>query len=502
MSPHPLSARAKQAPQGVLADTVHAFAAFVAFLFVLLVWLPNREYGDGPRYVSMLSAYEFAPKSAVHWAYVPGAQAFRQALGAIGIDLLPGMALKAYSAFCVALGTTGSWTLARLVGASRPAAWFCTALALLSPVLAFYGRVAEVHAQHFAASAWFFVALVAIGKHGRLLTALVVLLGSPLLYLTHESGGVLFVGVAFFALFAVGQRYSLLAIAGWGMVAGIGLFLGILFAATMRGISPMEMLKGTTGLVIGDDRPLQLLRLWTDLVLPVSLVWPFILYEAVCGWRIRRRFIVASLALIGPPLAFFTWWAIPEHGAYTLGYLPILLALGGLGLTRIQSMVSRPAAVLAALGLLAVQGAVSGWLVWKYEASFNAQYQNDRFRAVATAVAPDEARIIITLDPTKQTPSALLNNTYEYRLLHPVLQAIRNRVAPAQVVTVLESAVGGIIGMAAEADATLYYDRSYWRIIDLYPELEPYAVAIEDAFEHFFEVEEKSGSAVWRLAPR
>lgn len=490
------------APRKLGPEALHALAIFACGLVALLAWLPDREYGDGPRYISMLSAYGFAPESRVHWAYVPSAHLYRQALSLLGIDLLPGLALQSFSAVCVALGLSGSWLLMRLVGASRLGAWSCVALFGIGPVLQFYGRVAEVHALHFAASAWFFAALVAIGRRGPLAAALVVTLGSPWLFLTHDSGGLLFVGVAFFALFACGQRVSLKAIVGWGAIAGVGLAAGITVAAAQRGLGPLELLSGTSGLVTGDTRPLRIVGLWTDLVQPIALAWLLVAIGLGTAWSHQRRLAMAVLGLALPAVGFFTWWAIPEHGAYMLGYMPGLIALGGLGASQfIKRCGTRKALSIGTL-LLALQLAMTSQLLHDFAHDYDAEFQTTRDRDHAEAFAQDHARIVITLDATKQTPSALHDRTYEYRLLHPVLQAIRADLPPAQVVGILQSAVGAIGGMATDANATLYYDRSHWRNMESTPELEPYASSIEAALGGAFEIEILASGEVWRLKAR
>ena len=300
-----------------------AFALAAGLLFAAT--LQTRMYGDGGGLVSMFASGEgrgyhnvlYLPYLRAFDALVPGGEPIRTATLA--------------SALAAALGCGATWLVARGLGASREGAALATALAAVTPATWFFATTAEVPAPHFAAVALCAaVVLRAPWRRPGLALALVAAT-FPLLALTHQTAVLLgpgWVALVAYARARVARPFGAAFVLGVVGPLLLAALVATLLAASWYRTGELALFDSTvtsildefTGIVAPAD------FLWRGWVRPLALVLPLALAGA---WTLRREPLALTALLVScaVPFAFFTWWGVPEHGAYFLGTMPFYAAL-------------------------------------------------------------------------------------------------------------------------------------------------------------------------------
>ena len=492
------------APGSVIVrrDLVHALAVLLLASVVFAGWLPVQQYGDGRRFVSHFSSIEFSPQPVSHWAYLPSALVFKHGLQALGIDASPGTVLQLFSALFTALGLSAAWLLARLFGATRRGAWWSVAFVGLSAVLGLFGRVVEVHAFHFGVVAITATALMGLTR-GSLVRALgIILILGPSLFTSHHSGLMLYPGLALLGAFAVDGRLRVRTVAWCGAAAGLALFASLWISAHAFGQSIPELFATSSSQVASDINPERISGFWTNYVIPLSFAWLLI----GLGWtrlaRQSRALWLVTLALAVPEILFFAWWAVPENGAYLLGILPVLIAIGGLATSSLRMplawLTDRKRSVL-----LASQCLVTAWFVGGLLNGVGAQQGPGRFAVLERAMAPLAGpKIVFTVDPTVQSPSARIDNLMEVKLFHSMTRGIAANLTPEQLGVIFVEAADLEVYFTTKTTQNLYLDRTSWGALAEHPKYTPYAEQVERLFREHFQVHELEGGLVWKLEPK
>ena len=464
-------------------------------------WWSMRQYGDGPRYLSLFSSADFGPHPAQHWAYLPAGKLLESVMDALGIETTPTLVLQSLSAIAVSIGIAASWCLARAMGASRRAAGLAVLVVGLTPALMFFGRIVEVHALHFGVSASVFASVALFSKQSPWRAVVLVLVLGPWLFLTHSSGIMLYAGLALVALQASGLRWNLASLAIFAGVSGLALIMALTFAAHQFGVDVLNLLQNSSHEVAANLRPNRWATFVKSLLVPIAFAWPFILIGLKRGSLSWRLVILATCV---PEILFFTWWGVQENGAYSLGYLPILLACAALGFDAFgrpgtSSSAARVRRVLPGLAIGA-QALLGGWTLLKFDGAIDANFQVERRLALAQAFEGDAGpKVLLSFDTTIQSPCDQFDQLLEVKLIHPIIQAQLAGILPTSIAAGLEGALQTVLTLRETAGATFYFDRTYHEQAKLVSELEPYAVAVEVAFRQRFVIVDLAGGAVWRL---
>jgi len=473
-------------------------------LAMLAVWLPDHQYGDGRRYLGMFSAWGFGPEPMRHWAYIPTAVLGERALEGLGIAWSPGLYLQLFSAACCAIGLGATWLLARALGCTRRSSWCGVALFGLAPGVMFFGRVVEVAAFQFAVTACVFAA-VAIAGRGSLPRALFLtaLLG-PALFLAHHGGLLLYAGLGALATWVgraeEGERGPVLTLPSLllgATAAAIAAGLGLALAAHLYGQSITELADGSGNQIALDQRTSWLGSALENIVLPLAFAWPCVLLGARSLARRSevRGLLFVLLAGSLPALVFFTWWAVPERGAYLFGVLPLLGVLGAHG---IESLLGARVRLLPALGI--AQLVLGTWTLAAWEAAGETARHQARFdvleRALEDVPGP---KYLLTVDPYWQSPSARISNLLETSLAN-VLRIARDKELPPTVFVERIKATSGVqLLLIPGAVEHLYYDRTSLPALGPEDAFGPYVEQLELGIQQLFEVESLADGAVWRL---
>ena len=486
----------------VRRDFVHALVVLLLGLIVFAGWLPAQQYGDGRRFVSHFSSIEFSPQPVSHWAYLPSALVFKRSLHAVGIDASPGVVLQLFSALFTALGLSASWLLARLFGATRQGAWWSVGFVGLSAALGLFGRVVEVHAFHFGVVALTLTALMGLtrGSLGRALGIILIL--GPSLFMSHHSGLMLYPGLAVLGALAVEGRLRVRTGLLCGAAAGLALFASLWISAHGFGQSIPELFATSGHQVASDINPERITGLWANYVMPLSFAWLLI----GLGWirlaRQSRALWFVTLALCLPEMLFFAWWAVQENGAYLLGFLPVLIAIGA----QATPSIDMPIAWLTdrkRTALLAAQCLITAWFVGGLLNGVGAQQGPERFAVLERAMAPVVGpKIVFTMDPTVQSPSARIDNLMEVKLFHSLTLGIAAGLSPEQLGEIFVEPADLEVYFVTHATQNLYLDRTSWVALDEHPEYTPYAEQVDRLFRENFRVEELEGGLVWKLEPK
>lgn len=483
--------------------------AFVAFA----VWLPTHQYGDGRRYLSMFSAYGFGPEPHLHWAYIPTAVWFEHGLRALGWEATPGLALQLFSALGAAVGLGAAFVLARACGAGRRAAALAVLVFGLTPALALFGRVAEVHSFHFGAVALVFAGVVAGGRGSLVRAAALTALLGPGLFLTHHSGLLLYPGLALLAAWTArkGERLELRALVVCAIAAAGAAAVALPFAAHQYGVSVVDMFAASSNQVSSDAKPNHLRALTTNFLVPVALGWVLLAIGARGLWQTGRALFWCLFATCVPPMLFFAWWAVEERGAYLLGLFPLFIAGTAVGITplllrarrsRANATAPHPLTRIVGLGLL-VQFAIGAFVVGEFEDGVRAGRSEARFDILERALAPVSGpKLIVTFEPDRQSPCARIWNLHEIKLAHSAKLAMQIGHTPDDVTRMLINGIEALTLFNSPANKHIYFDRTFWKALADDSAFIPYGEAFEAAVSAHFAIEVLEDGNVWKLAPR
>ena len=469
-------------------------------------WFPSTQYGDGPQLLSLISSFDFGPAIYRHAGYLPGVIGFKVTLQALHLDVTPGLAAQLGSAFTGALGLAGCYWLARLLGSSRSGACGSIALFAASPVVSFFCRVVEVHAPHFAAVALTLVGLVWLSPRSRVGTFAWLVVAGAVLFLTHQSAVLLFPGLGLCAgLYAPNPRLK--RVWAWTAVAlSLALVVGIAATLAVRSETLGQLLGGTQDQVENDQRGAYGLYVWTNLIVPLGLGWPLIVLGLRRLSKQAVRLVWIALLLCLPEVVFFTAWAVPERGAYIMGYLPILIAVGAFAFSggqaspREVSFASKAKHLAVLVPALIIQVALSSWLLMVFQRTNQPDFQRTRFASVAAALSDESGpKVLLTLEPTLQSPCARIDNLFERKLIHEVATAVRTRVQPAVFASQAAAGLRAVESYRVVYGAAIYFDRTFWAQVSPQAPFAAYAKALEQAIRDTFQVTALADDKVWRL---
>lgn len=455
------------------------------------------QYGDEIRFLAMLSAGDLGRDASHHWAFVPAARALLGTARTLGFEPTPHTTLQLVAALSAAWGLAASMLLVRCVGLPRRAALGAVLLLATTPAWLFFGRVGEVHALHFAAASTG-LALIAACRladpKARLpLTLVATALGCALLYPTHDSGLLLAPGFALLGAWVCGPELRLRHVVACAGAASLGLVAGMLFAAAQFELGLVEMITSNTTHVETDLRADRLRTFVGNVLVPYLALWPLVLLTLLRS-RSKRRLALSAVVLL--PMAFFSWWAVDERGAYLLGCAGATSALGAAALARLTP--GRQALAVTALATLQLAFAIPQ-LTDRLTTPDDAR-NRARFATLGAAFAHDPApKLVLTLDPSRQSPSARFWEVDEVALENPLQVAVESSFPVDRIEDVLFQSLDLGILVARMETQSLYLDRAYVQL-ELGPRA-PYVAALEVALQRYFRVEELAAGQLWRLTP-
>ena len=495
-----------------LFDCALAGGLWLVALCLYLATPITRGYGDGPNLVLLFSDPENVLPPYSHALYLPLARILGTVLAWFEVESAPAETLRLFSQLTAALGVGFSFLVARAFATSRLAAFVATALFAVSPPVWFYACTPEVHPPHYAA-----VGLVAVvtlfGPWKKPVLATVVMVAlMPLLFLTHQTGLLLFPCWAILAGFArerVSSAFEKRTL--WLRLAPAIAFsfaLALLFNALLRDIQLVDSLTRSSKSVTHRTGP-PLIGAWQGWLQPLALLWLpiFTSLLALARRRAQTRRVAVLLAVLAPSLVFYFFWGIPERGGYTLGGAVFLTALAAIGFDRwlqTRTGTPRPRALVIALAILLIslQGAYARYEVESFDdPSINAEIQ-ERVAAARLAFGETDAlKVLVSFDASNQTITAVAPDILEIRLLAALLRAGREGQTPA------EFAADAVQLLREKGKGTvLVLDRSYASSLEVQG-VEIAEVKILRAFQNLvsssFEVTEfpGPGGGFWRLEP-
>jgi len=496
-----------------LGDAAWAVGLGLCALALFVATPIARVFGDGSMLISLFAAREFGEVVYIHALYLPLARGLHDVLFALGVSLDPAATLLALSQLSASFGIAASFLVARAFGIQRTAAALAAAFLAISPPIWFFADTTEVHAPHFAIVG--FVALVTLFGPWRrpVLATLLMAACLPLVFLSHQSGLLLFPGWLFLA--QVGRRrvaepLSLRALFG-GVAPAIAIALGLalVIAARMRDVTLAESFGSSSSQVTAHMQGHLLAGLWNGWLRPLALLWLPVLVGA--WYAIRRPHsglwsstrTLALLTLILPSLAFFLVWGVSERGAYSLGTATFLGVLAAFG---IQVVLARPMpiaklrwATATTLGLLLLQATDARREVLAFDQSDIVNRTTQRAHAAEAAfLGHPEPHLLFSIDPNGQSVTPIAPTIHEASLLPFLKGALENGHSPAEFA---QKALAVIEILETKTHSTMLLDRSYTTLVTEYPGSDAYISAIETALKDQYEITKLDGlgGGIWLL---
>lgn len=481
------------------ADLAFAFVlaaiAFVSFC----AFLPTTQYGDGPQLISLVSSFDFGPAIYRHAGYLQVVDASRRALEWMGVTPHAGMLLQLFSAFWASVGLGTCWLILRQLGLPRASSLAAVALLAFAPVMTFYARVAEVHTLHFANVALVILALIGVGRKVRSRAAGVLVLGAASAFLTHQTAALLIPGLVAFATWVRGEMRDWRSWLIFGVCGAVGLAIGIAATLWIRGDSLTQLFGGTERQVINDLQLDRLQFVLQDLLLPILVLWPFILVGLARLRRAELGLFVGIALACGIEISFFAWWSVSERGAYMTGYLPLLLipAAFGIEMLRAELSTSKRALMVAAF---MVQAGVGLFLLERFEASGDPSALEKRFQIVdAALIEVPGPKVLLTIDPSRQTPAAVVDDLLEKKLVFEIDAAFRAGLTPEEFGVLVRQAIPSVVGYRSELGARVFFDRTYREFVEFSGPQKVYVEAFEVAMCQEIKVESIAEGQLWEL---
>ena len=455
-------------------DLVGSLAVVLVVLVAYLAWPAARQYGDGGTLAVLFSGDSQGTFEYVHAGYLPLARGLDALLRPLPGDLSPGRVLEVLSVVGAAVGLGASFLVARGFGASRAAALVAVALAATSPVLLLFGRVAEVHAPHFAAAALLVAALLSLGRRSAVACLALVALGGPTLFLTHQSGLLLLPGVGLLAWLQLEHHHpGPLRARQVALALVLSLTLAIGASCFLRDLGPLDHLTSSRSVITDFSHGSPLHGLVAGFLMPLLLLWPPILAGLAGPSRPGSPSRLALLAFVLPPGVFFAWWALPEYCAYLLGMLPMLLALAALGIDRLLARATFARALPAVL----VAQLVVGLEPPGVHAEGAEAHVGRAERLVDLFADRPTPAVLLTIDGTNQSIAAHVRGLVELRLLRHVMMAEGRGDDPDAWAWDLATWLSG----ETRGAGTLVLDRSYVDFAEAFPTYAVYVGALEEA---------------------
>lgn len=480
-------------------DLLIALALVATLLFSFCVHLPTTQYGDGPQLISLASSFDFGPAIYRHAGYLPMVEALRETLE--WVDLAPhaGLLLQFFSALWAALGLGACWLILRQLGLTHLASLAAVGLLAFAPVTAFYARVAEVHTLHFANVALVVCLLLGAGQKARPWPAVVLVLGVASTFLTHQTAALLIPGLVALAIWVRGERRDWRSWLAFGFCGGAGLALGIAATLWIRGDTLAQLFGGTEQQVLNDLQLDRLQFVLHDLLLPILALWPFVLVGMARLRRLEPGLLAAIALAFGIEVIFFAWWSVSERGAYMTGYLPLLLIPAGAGIDALKG--SRLAYRWWLLGAAIVAQASVGFvLLERFEVAGDPADLERRFEIVDAALTDVPGpKVLLTLDPSRQTPAAVVDELFEKKLVFQIDAAVRAGLTPVAFEALVIQTMPAVLNYQSTMGARVFLDRTYQEFVEFSEAESDYVGAFERALQTVIEVGPMAQGQVWEL---
>lgn len=491
-------------------DFAWAIGLGLAALGLYLTTPIERIFGDGSMLLTLFAVRDFGQTVYQHALYLPLARALRQLVLALGFSLSPGEILVLLSQLSGAFGIAMAFLVARGLGIKRSASGAASLLLMFSPPIWFFSDTAEVHAPHLA-----MVGLTAVvtlfGPWRRpVLATLLMAICLPLLFLSHQSGLLLYPAWPLLAQIGrkrVGAPLSLRALLfGVAPAALLALIFAIVLTARMRGMGLSDSLQGSTGLVSAYMKSPLLTGLWQGWLRPLAFLWLPLLF-GIRHLRLKDRNSLQSLALaalILPSLAFFISWGVPERGAYSLGTAVFFSALAALGLEPFLKFPRGSQAwrwsVSSIAALVLIQAITARREVMAFDRPEINNETQQRISAVEQVFeGMPEPFILTSLDITEQTVTGELAKVYEVSLRAEMIKALEERASPE---AFSERALGLLRLIVNDYKVTIVLDRSYRPHLDDYPKCIPFVNTLEADLLAQFQIEKLPGpgGGFWKMS--
>ncbi|MCZ6596788.1 MAG: glycosyltransferase family 39 protein, partial [Planctomycetota bacterium] len=353
---------------GERSERGHAFDLAVALLLAVLfgalygLTFQERMLGDGAGLATM---YAHGESFAHHLLYLPACRLVSVVMAG-GDPIAP---TRFLSVLAAGLGCSFTWLLTRALGAPRPGALAASLLLGLSPGLWFFGTTVEVHALHFLAvalAAW--GVLVAPWERTALALALTCVLFA-LAFLAHQLVVLLAPGWLLLVHHARARRAEAFPPRTLLLVVAPSLAAAVLAALAISNLARTGSLlfsaEHELGFLAAFQRPWHAGWMWSDGVLPLLFLIPAAAWAAL---KAKSSAAHALLALILAPIAFLSWWGVPEHGGYALGHAPFLAALAAFAFPSDIRRAALIAAPLVAVQAFAAHATIAAFDTgWKVE---------------------------------------------------------------------------------------------------------------------------------------
>lgn len=388
-------------------------------------WLlfQGRMYGDGPGLVTFF--VEGSGQAYHHVLYLPVLGLLRELAPWAGPLAAPGLA----SVFGGALGAGGAFLVARAFGSGRQASAAAAVLAGLSSVGLFFSTCVEVYAVHLGAVAVCAVVTLYGGWDRPARALLAAALFFPLMYWTHSIAALYGPGWVALAAHARSRRGPPLGRARVLFVVG-----PVLLAALLSAMAIATLYRsGRLGLDIGREAEIvalfegvhsYLAFLRSGWLVPLGLLVPL---AAIGAWRMRAEplalFALGALVLL--PLAFLTWWSVPERGGYVLGQLPFYAALAARGIEWLRSRWPRPARWVVPL-LVALQAGAAAKYVGDWDRGFDPADRVELIRANVGVRGTVVSAHFAAPDIHVHLPGVVEHDLFQ----RPAAEAAQNGVSP------------------------------------------------------------------------
>lgn len=312
-----------------------ALAIWVVASLAYFVLAPRSPYGDG---ILILDYARQGVLASFHLLYQPALVGFTRVMGALGME--DRSAAFLFSAVSAGLALALLYLILARIQTDRRASRLILLLVFTTPLLFFFAATVEVHTFHLACVSLMFLLVLPLSERGGPLPAFLVGLIGLLAPLSHESGWLLYVFLAFLVWTRNG-RLPLLKDVGPARALA---FVPILVApfAWMLSSHPIRIwlyrdVYGEPDAPVLDLVGIHLARifervppprLWFGWLagtffLPALGLWLAWLCLLPATRRTRGGIFWGALLTLALYLGFGLLFRWSEHGAYFIGFVPV-----------------------------------------------------------------------------------------------------------------------------------------------------------------------------------